>query len=136
GFMAALHFPEPFSPLVAGLLGAGLTTWVTFVPCFLWIFACAPWLERLERMAGLQAALAAVTAGVVGVIANLAAWFAVHVLFARPDSGPFGLPDPASLDLRAAVIAAVAAILLFGFRRGLVPVLVVSAGLGLVLMQV
>ena len=135
GFLAAGRDPGVLSPLTAGLLGAGLTTWVTFAPCFLWIFACAPWMERLERIPSLQAALAAITAAVVGVIANLALWFAVHVLFARPEAEIFGLPDPTSLDWRAAVIGAVAALLLFRFGRGVPTVLAVSALLGLGLAQ-
>ena len=135
GFLAAWRDPGVLSPLTAGLLGAGLTTWVTFAPCFLWIFACAPWMERLERIPSLQAALAAITAAVVGVIANLALWFAVHVLFARPEAEIFGLPDPTSLDWRAAVIGAVAALLLFRFGRGVPTVLAVSALLGLGLAQ-
>ena len=135
GFLAAWRDPGVLSPLTAGLLGAGLTTWVTFAPCFLWIFACAPWMDRLERIPSLQAALAAITAAVVGVIANLALWFAVHVLFARPEAEIFGLPDPTSLDWRAASIGAVAALLLFRFGRGVPTVLAVSALLGLGLAQ-
>jgi chromate transporter len=135
GFLAAWRDPAPFSPLLAGLLGAGLTTWVTFAPCFLWIFACAPWMDRLERMAALQAALAAITAAVVGVIAQLALWFAVHVLFARPETAQFGLPDITSLDWRAALIAVGAALLLFRLRRNVLEVLGAAALAGLVLAQ-
>ena len=127
GFLAAWRAPAPFSPLTAALLGAGLTTWVTFAPCFLWIFACAPWMERLERASGLQSALAAITATVVGVIANLAVWFALHVLFAGSVLAGF--------DWRAAVIAAIAALLLFRFKRGVIEVLAVSALAGLLLAQ-
>ncbi len=133
GFLAAWRDPGVLSPLAAGLLGAGLTTWVTFAPCFLWIFACAPWMERLEQARRMQAALAAITAAVVGVIANLAMWFAVHVLFARPEAGLFGLPDWASLDWRAALIGVLAALLLFRLRRGVLEVLAVAAGAGLAL---
>jgi len=82
GYLAAYRAPEPFTPLVAGLLGAGLTTWVTFAPCFLWIFAFAPWIDRLGNAVRIKGGLAAITAAVVGVIANLAAWFAIHVIFA------------------------------------------------------
>ena len=135
GFLAAWRDPGALSPLASGLLGAGLTTWVTFAPCFLWIFACAPWMERLERIPALQAALAAITAAVVGVIANLALWFAVHVLFTRPQTARFGLPDPTSLDWRAALIGALAALLLLRFKQGVPAVLGVSALLGLVLAQ-
>jgi chromate transporter len=136
GFLAAWRAPGALSPLVSGLLGAGLTTWVTFAPCFLWIFAAAPWMDRLERIPALQAALAAITAAVVGVIANLALWFAVHVLFARPEAELFGLPDPASLDWRAAVIGVVSALLLFRFKRSVFEVLAVAALAGLLLTQV
>ena len=133
GFLAAWRDPAPFTPLVAGLLGAGLTTWVTFAPCFLWIFACAPWMERLEQARALQAALAAITAAVVGVIANLALWFAVHVLFLRPEAGPLGLPDIASFDLRAGAIAVLAAAALLGLRRGVAEVIFLAALAGLLL---
>jgi chromate transporter len=132
GFLAAYRQPGILSPWLSGLLGAGLTTWVTFAPCFLWIFACAPWMERLERSKVMQAALAAITAAVVGVIANLALWFALHVLFVRAESGVFGLPEWASLDWRAALIASVAALMLFRFKRGVPMVLAVAAGLGLI----
>ncbi len=135
GFLAAWRQPGGLSPLSAGLLGAGLTTWVTFAPCFLWIFACAPWMDRLERVPALQAALAAITAAVVGVIANLALWFALHVLFARPDAEVFGLPDLASLDWRAALIGMIAALLLFRFKRSVFAVIGVSAVFGLTLGQ-
>ena len=135
GFLAAFRDPAPFTPLVAGVLGAGLTTWVTFAPCFLWIFACAPWMDRLERVPRLQAALAAITAAVVGVIANLALWFALHVLFAR--MLPSGLPELASFDWRAGLIAVGAALLLFRFGRGVLLTLALAAlaGLGLGLLH-
>jgi chromate transporter len=136
GFLAGWRAPAPFSPMVAGLLAAGLTTWVTFVPCFLWIFAFAPWMAKLERTVWLQGALAAITAAVVGVIANLSVWFALHVLFHRLDPmvvGPVKLlwPDVTSFDWRAATIAVVAALLVFRFRRGMLTVLGACAMLGL-----
>lgn len=141
GFLGAWRTPEPFSPLVAGLLGAALTTWVTFAPCFLWIFAFAPWMGRLERWTALQGALAAITAAVVGVIANLSLWFALHVLFARLSNvraGPAELlvPDVTSLDWRAAAIAVIAALLVFRLNQGLVRVLAICALLGLGLSRV
>ena len=135
GFLAAWRDPGVLSPLASGLLGAGLTTWVTFAPCFLWIFAAAPWMDRLERVPALQAGLAAITAAVVGVIANLALWFAVHVLFARPEAEVFGLPDVTSLDWRAAVIGLGAVLLLFRFKRGVMEVLGAAALAGLLLTQ-
>ena len=138
GFMAAYRAPEPFSPLVAGLLGAGLTTWVTFTPCFLWIFTFAPWLERLQASVMLRGALSALTAAVVGVIASLSLWFALHVLFARVgtlQAGPLRLPAPAaeSLDAHALVLAILALGLVFGARWGVLRVLAVCAGGGLLL---
>jgi len=125
GFVAAWRHPDPLSPMVAGLAGAALTTWVTFAPCFLWIFACAPWMERLEHAERLQGALSAITAAVVGVIANLALWFALHVVFRTVS--PAGWPDLASIDWRAAGIAALAAVLLFRLKRSVIEVLGASA---------
>jgi chromate transporter len=138
GYLAAFRAPEPFGPLLAGVLGAALTTWVTFAPCFLWIFVFAPWMERLQRSPALKGGLAAVTAAVVGVIANLALWFALHVLFARlsaVQAGPLRLevPEWASFDWRAAVIAGLAALLVFALKWSIVRTLIVSAGLGLLL---
>ena len=133
GFLGAWRDPAPFSPVMAGVLGAALTTWVTFAPCFLWIFACAPWMERLERVQALQAGLAAITAAVVGVVAHLAVWFAFHVLFLRPEAAVFGLPDLTSLDWRAALIAALSAVLLFRLRWSVIAVLAPAALLGLAL---
>jgi len=132
GFLAAFRAPAPFAPALAGVLGAAMTLWATFAPCFLWIFAGAPWIERLERARSLQGALAAITAAVVGVIANLTVWFALHVLFARFVQGPLGsLPDPASLDWRALGLALAAAVLLFLLKAGVMRTLGVSLLLGL-----
>jgi chromate transporter len=138
GYLAAFRAPEPFTPLVAGVLGAALTTWVTFAPCFLWIFAMAPWMDRLQRAPALKGGLAAVTAAVVGVIANLALWFALHVLFARVSvlvAGPLRLqwPEPASFDWRAALISVAALVLIFGARWGIIRTLAVTAAMGLAL---
>jgi chromate transporter len=138
GYLAAFRTPEPFTPFVAGLLGAGLTTWVTFAPCFMWIFAFAPWIDRLGNAVRLKGGLAAVTAAVVGVIANLTAWFALHVLFADVGQRQFGplrlyWPDLASFDWRAGVLAVLACIMAFGLKWSVLRVLVVSALGGLVL---
>src|SRR5690606_13055315 len=81
GFLAAFREATGLPPLLAATLGAILTTWLTFMPCFLWIFAGAPFVERLRSNRALSAALAAITAAVVGVILNLAVWFAIHTLF-------------------------------------------------------
>jgi chromate transporter len=138
GYLAGFRAPEPFSPIMGGLIAAGLTTWVTFVPCFIWIFAFAPWIERLSHARKLKGGLAAITAAVVGVIANLTLWFAVHVLFRETRDVAFGfgslsLPIPSSLDWRVALIATLAAILIFALRRGILPVLGVCAAAGLAL---
>jgi chromate transporter len=136
GFLAGYRDPGPFSPVAGGVIGALLTTWVTFAPCFLWIFAFAPWMDRLERARPLQGALAAVTAAVVGVIAQLAAWFALHVLF--PGSGGAGsmvLAEPAwtNFDWRAGALAALALVLTFALRRGVVTTLGACASAGLLM---
>jgi chromate transporter len=138
GFLAAFRAPEPFSPLLAGVLGAALTTWVTFAPCFLWIFAFAPWIERLEHAKRLKGGLAALTAAVVGVIANLSLWFFIHVLFPRVGEVHLGplrlyLPDWASFDWRAAVLAALSAVLIFRLKMNVIKVLGAAAVGGLLL---
>jgi chromate transporter len=89
-FLGAYHHPDPLSPWTAALVGALLTTWVTFVPCFLFIFLGAPYVERLRGNHSLSAALTGITAAVVGVIANLALYFAVHTLFAASHSWRWG----------------------------------------------
>lgn len=138
GYLAAFRMPAPFSPLVAGLLGALLTTWVTFAPCFLWIFTFAPWIERMENSPRLKGGLAALTAAVVGVIANLTAWFFIHVLFAAVTNvqiGPMQLNMPvwSSFDWRAALLAAMAAMLLFKLKLNIIRVLAAAAAGGLIL---
>jgi chromate transporter len=137
GFLAGFRAPEPFGPWTAGILAAGLTTWVTFAPCFLWIFALAPMMDRMRSLAWLQGSLSAITAAVVGVIANLSLWFALHVLFGKVGELDFGLgwvwwPDWSSFDWRAALIAAGAAILLFRFKLGIIKLLGVAAVTGMV----
>ncbi len=136
GFLAAFREAGAASPMAAGMLGAALTVWVTFVPCFLWIFAGAPYVEALRGRAGLAAALAAITAAVVGVILNLAVWFALHVLFADIREVHAGglrllLPEPASLDPVAMILALAALIALLRLRVGMLPVLAGAALCGL-----
>lgn len=135
GSLAAFRDPGGLPPLLAGIAGGLLTAWVTFLPCFVWIFAGAPFVERLRHLAGLAAALAGITAAVVGVIANLALWFALHYWFGRFTtlaSGPvrLDLPDPASLDLAALILSALATVALLRLRLGLFAVLAGSTGLG------
>ena len=123
GFLAASRQASGLPPMLAGTLGGLLTTWVTFTPCFLWIFLGAPYIERLRHNRALSRALAAITAAVVGVILNLAVWFAVHFLFAevgRFTRGPFDFDAPvaASIDLPAALLSVAAAIAILRFRLG------------------
>jgi chromate transporter len=133
GFLAAWANPDPFSPWVAAVLAALLVSWVTFAPCFLWIFALAPWMDRLRSIAALQAALSALTAAVVGAIASLSLWFAIHLLFTREAMvGGVMLPDLASLDPLALGLALIAALLLFRTQAGVFRTLAMTAGAGLV----
>jgi chromate transporter len=136
GFLAAYRDAAPLSPLAAGVLGAALTTWVTFVPPMTFIFAGAPFVEQLRSNQRLSGALAAITAAVVGVILNLTAWFALHVLFGvvqEVRAGPLRWYafDPLALDLKVGVLALVAATLAFGLKRGLVELVLVMAALGI-----
>ena len=136
GFMGAFRSPGSLPPLLAGALGGVLTTWVTFVPCFLWIFAGAPFVETLRGNRALAAALAAITAAVVGVVLNLAVWFALHTLFAElTPLSTFGLtvslPVPGSLDLPALVLTVAALFAVFRLRLGMITVLAGSAIAGM-----
>jgi chromate transporter len=138
GFLAALRNAGGLDPLLAATLGALLTTWVTFTPCFLWIFLGAPYVERLRRNASLSSALAMVTAAVVGVILNLAVWFAVHALFARTlpvRSGAlrFDAPVASTIIWPAAILALAAGIALLRFRVNPMLVLGACAAAGVVL---
>jgi chromate transporter len=135
-FLGAYHRPDPLTPWTAAVLGALLTTWVTFVPCFLFIFLGAPYVERLRGNHSLSAALTGITAAVVGVIANLALYFAVHTLFAT--SHPWGwgplrleVPELASLRPVPLVITIAAMVLIFRLRWSVPRTLAVCAGLGL-----
>lgn len=132
GFLAAHRNPGSLDPLVAATLGAALTTWVTFVPCFIWIFLGAPHVEALRGNRALAAALAAITAAVVGVVANLAAWFALHLWFTDLHEmwwGPVRLfvPKLASADLAAVGLSLTALILVLRFKLGMLTTLALSA---------
>ena len=136
GFLGAWREPGALPPLLAATLGGLLTTWVTFVPCFLWIFFGAPFAEALRANKALGAALGAITAAVVGVILNLAVWFALHVLFAKlvPATflgAGFSMPILSSIDVPSAVLAVAAAVAIFRFKLGMVPVLLASAAAGM-----
>jgi chromate transporter len=137
GFMGAFRSSGGLPPLVAGLLGGTLTTWVTFTPCFLWIFLGAPFAEMLRHARALNAALTAITAAVVGVILNLAVWFALHTLFGEVSAAKvlgvvtLEAPAPGSIDLAAAALALSAAVAAFRFKVGPIPLLVACAVIGM-----
>jgi chromate transporter len=120
GFLGGWNHPGAFSPLAAATLCAAMTTWTTFVPCFLWIFLGAPHIEQLRGVAWLNHALSAVTAAVVGVILNLALWFGLHVFF----------PAAHTIDWFALAVATAAFVAMQRFKTGIIPVVLVSAALG------
>ncbi len=137
GFMGAYRDPGTLSPLAAGVLGSVLTAWVTFVPCFLWIFLGAPYIEYLRGNKSLSTALSGITAAVVGVVLNLAVWFSLNVVFGVVNEVHVGalrlyIPDFATLDLAALVIAAGAFVALFRFKLGMLRTLGLSTAVGLV----
>jgi chromate transporter len=133
GYLAALR---GMGSIWGGLAGAAVTLWMTFAPCFLWIFAGAPYIEHIGRMPRLSGALAAITAAVVGVILNLSVWFGLHVLFARVNrmDGVFQpwLPEWPTLDLAALVISIIAAFALLRLHLGIPKTLALCAGLGVI----
>jgi chromate transporter len=135
GFMGAFRDPGSLPPLLAGTLGGILATWVTFTPCFLWIFLGAPYVEALRGNKALSAALGCITAAVVGVVLNLAVWFALHVLFAHLDEvHRFGMtievPDLATINIPSLILTAGAMIAVFRFRINMIAVLGACSVLG------
>jgi putative chromate ion transporter len=141
GFLAGFRQSGALDPLLGGLLGGLIAAWATFIPSFIWIFAGAPYIERLRGNRLLSAALSAITAAVVGVILNLAVWFALHVVFTRVEPvdlvnlGPLTLsvPQPvwSSLDWQALVIAVISAVMIFRFHLGIGKTLLAAGALGL-----
>jgi chromate transporter len=138
GFLAGYRAPGILSPLLAGTLAGLLVTWVTFTPCFLWVFLGAPYVEALRGARALSAALSAVTAAVVGVILNLAVWFGLHVVFRQLlpwHNYGFTLDVPVltSIDPFATMLAIAAALALFRFKIGVIPTLLGCSLAGVVL---
>lgn len=138
GFMAAYRDPSGLSPMLAATLGGLLATWVTFTPCFLWIFVGAPYIERLRGNTGLAGALSAITAAVVGVILNLSIWFALHTLFretAPVHAFPLNFDRPVltSVDIPALLLSIAAATAIFRFKLGMLTVLAGSCAAGVAL---
>ena len=137
GFMGAYRNPGMLDPMLAGFVGAAITTWVTFVPCFLWIFLGGPYIEKLRGNKSLSAALSAITAAIVGVILNLALWFGLHVLFEKVIQQSFGplrlyVPVWNSVEVAAVVLAASAMIAMLHFKIGMIPTLAASTFFGTV----
>jgi chromate transporter len=138
GFMGAFRDPGGLPPMLAGTLAGLLATWVTFVPCFLWIFLGAPFVEALRGNRALTSALSAITAAVVGVILNLAIWFALHTLFREVREIQIAgmsidWPVAASIDLPALLLTSTAVIAVFRFRVGVLPVIGGCAAAGVLL---
>jgi chromate transporter len=138
GFMGAFRDPGALSPMLAGTLGGLLATWVTFMPCFLWIFLGAPFIEVLRGHKALNGALSAITAAVVGVVLNLAVWFAIHTIFrqvvpVRSFLLSFDVPQLASVDLWALTLTSAAAVAIFQFKIGTLATLAGCCALGIVL---
>ncbi|MDQ3914609.1 MAG: chromate efflux transporter [Actinomycetota bacterium] len=136
GFLGGYNFPGGLDPVVAGVLGATVTTWATFAPCFLWIFLGAPFVERLRGQRGLSAALAAITAAVVGVILNLAVTFGTFALFDDVRRGhvlgaDFPLPDLSTIDVFATLLAAASFAALWRYRANVVYVVLACGAAGL-----
>lgn len=142
GFIAGFRHPGTLAPLLAGALGGLLTTWVTFAPCFLWVFAGAPFVDRLRTNRSLTGALTCITAAVVGVMLNLALWFALHCWFGRyfvvVMTGALAglrvdLPILGSLDPWALVLSLAAIVAIFRFKAGMIPTLLGCAAAGVAL---
>jgi len=135
GYMGGYREAGNLSPLLAGTIAALIVTWVTFVPCFLWIFLGAPFVETLRGNILLSAALSAITAAVVGVILNLTVWFALHILFdtvyeVKGWGAAVLIPDVSSINVGAVLIACIALVAMLRFKVGMLPVLLVSASIG------
>jgi len=136
GFLGAFRNPGSLHPMVAGSLGAVLTTWVTFVPCFLWIFLGAPYIEALRGRRSLNAAMSSITAAVVGVILNLAVWFALHTIFGSLRDvyilgGHLEIPVWNSINVPSLFIAGFAVLAIFILKMGVIRIIGISAVLGI-----
>lgn len=140
GFLAAFRHPGLFDPMTAGILGASVAAWATFVPSFMFIFAGAPYMEKLRHNRLLSAALSAITAAVVGVILNLSVWFGLHVLFGEVERIPLlpavnlqaSWPVWQTLDPFSICLFIVSAIMLFRLKLGMLPVLGLCVAAGFV----
>lgn len=128
GFMGAHRHASGLPPMLSGLIASVIVTWVTYVPCFLWIFLGAPYIEVLRGRESLTCALSAITAAVVGVVLNLAVWFSLHTLFGSVDEVTWSalrlyVPQWSSVQVPSLVLAALAALALFRLKMGMLPTL-------------
>ncbi len=135
GFLAAYRSPGPLNAYLAGTLGAALTVWVTFAPCFLWIFLGAPYVEKLRGNRAASGALSGITAAVTGVVLNLSIWFGIHALFKETTRvAAFGaaipIPVPSTADWFGLTLAGISFIALKRWNVGVVPILLACAVLG------
>lgn len=140
GFLGAFRDAGDLSPLLAGTLGGVLATWVTFTPCFLWIFLGAPFVEQLRGNQALSSALTAITGAIVGVMLNLAIWFGIHTVFKQVvlvEVGPlaFDWPQFASIHWPALLLTLAAVAAVFVFKRGLLTTLFGACLAGLAMQQ-
>jgi len=138
GFLGAFRNPGDLNPWVAAVIGSTLVVWVTFVPCFLFVFLGAPYIEGLRKNRSVSAGLTAVTAAVVGVIANLSVYFALHTMFEKTHNYSRGIvqttiPDWGTLNIRSGLLTIVAAVLVFKYKRSTVQVMGICAITGGVL---
>jgi chromate transporter len=135
GFLAAFRDPGLLNPYVAGTFGALLTVWVTFAPCFLWIFLGAPYVEQLRHNRLLNGALSGITAAVVGVVLNLSIWFGINALFARTNpvhllGATLPIPDLATADWFGLLLAGLSFLAMKYGKFGMITVLASCSGLG------
>lgn len=136
GFMGAFREPGTLSPLAAATFASILTTWVTFVPCFLWIFLGAPFIEGLRNNKALTGAMSTITAAIVGVIMNLAVWFALHAIFSEVNHWQgygiaLDIPVASSINLPSLLLTLASVIAIFRFKLGMIPTLLISSAAGI-----
>ncbi|MGO9572114.1 MAG: chromate efflux transporter [Desulfomonilaceae bacterium] len=137
GFLAAFRNPGGLTPMIAGTLGAILTTWATFVPCFLWVLAGGPYVESLRGNKSLHTAMSSITAAIVGVVLNLAVWFALHTIFGsiqdvRILGGHLQVPVWNTVNIPSLFIAVFAMLAIFRLKLGMIPTIGCSAAIGII----
>ncbi len=137
GFWRPFAIPEGCHPMIAGTFGAMLTTWATFVPCFLWVLVGGPYVESVRGNKSLHAAMSSITAAIVGVVLNLAVWFALHTIFGSVrDVHAFGghlqIPVWSTVSIPSLIIATIAMVAIFRFKLGVMQTIGCSAAIGII----